>query len=420
MSTPASILYSFVADTCVLVVIAYLLARGSLLALLFRERLARREAASLGLLLGLVGLIEAVFPDARFRYATHTLFVTFAGIAGGLRVGLVTAAVVTVGAFFLQTPEVMVGTMLAACVGALLGKSVRRVAGVPARLIGGFAVGALAQACRLLIHFVLAGLWRSSFSLANAWISVPANGFGVMLLLLVVSDAQVRAESEQRRLEMEHASALASEAQLAALRARVHPHFLFNALTSIAALCGVAPDRAEATLLRLSQLMRRALETSAERTVCLDEEIEATQTYVQIEQERFGPRLRVLWRVDPRCGGVLTPPFALQTLVENAVNHGIAPKAQPGAIEVTVRLCPRYALVAVRDNGVGMSAETRRRVLSAENGGTRGLQILNQHLILLHGPRARLRLFSKEEAGTLAVFVLPIQEHGKQTKEAGV
>src|SRR5579862_3309337 len=94
--------HTFIADTCVLVVIAYLMARGRTLALLFREHLTWRETAALSLLMGLLGLTEVIFPDARFPYATHTLFVTFAAMAGGLNVGLITAAIVSTGALLSQ------------------------------------------------------------------------------------------------------------------------------------------------------------------------------------------------------------------------------------------------------------------------------------------------------------------------------
>ena len=78
-------LYNFIADTCILVVIAYLLARGRMLTLLFQESLTSCEVLLLGFVMGLVGLVEAIFPDAALPYATHTLFVIFATIVGGFR-----------------------------------------------------------------------------------------------------------------------------------------------------------------------------------------------------------------------------------------------------------------------------------------------------------------------------------------------
>lgn len=415
---------TFIKDTCVLVVVAYLLARGRGLRLLFRERLALREILTLGLALGLIGLTEAIFPDARFPYALHTLFVTFAAIVGGLSVGLVTAGVVTLGAFFFLSPPTVIGTMLAVIVSAFLGRSVRRFTTLPRRLLGGFVVGACAQMIRVLLHAALTGQWNVHVLFLNAVVSVPANGFGVLLLLLVVNDALVRADSEQRRLEAERrraeaarAQALASQSQLTALRARIHPHFLFNTLNSIAELCCIAPKRAEAASVRLSFMMRRALDTSAALSRTLEEELELVQAYIQIEQERLGERLKVSLKVDPECRHVPAPPFAVQTLVENAIHHGLAPKIEPGMICIIVRRAPRHTLIAIQDDGVGLPVEVRRHLHSPDCPCTHGLQIVNQQLVLQYGSRARLRLLSQEGSGTLVAFALPNESTRKSIEE---
>jgi LytS/YehU family sensor histidine kinase len=271
---------------------------------------------------------------------------------------------------------------------------------IPSRLVGGFVVGALAQACRLILRMALIVGWSPHPTLATVWISALANGFGVALLLLIVSDAQVRAESER-------VQALVSQAQLVALRARMRPHFLFNTLNSIAELCRFAPERAEAAILRLSRLMRHALDASASTSMYLGEEIEVAQAYLAIEQERLGNRLSVVWQRDTACDRIAVPPFAVQTLVENAIQHGLARKKGPVMIRVTLRVGSRHTLVAVRDNGVGMPKAMRKRALAEENPALHGLQIVNQHLILLYGRGARLRLFSQEGVGTLVAFMLP-------------
>jgi LytS/YehU family sensor histidine kinase len=400
-------LNALIEDTCVLIAVAYLLARGPLLALLYRERLTLWQATYLGSIFGLIGLTEAAFPGARFPYATHTLIVTFATLTGSLRVGLTAAGVAAVGSFLLSTPLRAAVTALDVFTGALLAETIRRGIGTRHRLVGGGVAGLVTQACAFLIWLGLLARWGSADSLWPALLSVPANGFGVMLLLLVVHDAQLRARSEQHRADAERAQALVAEAQLNALRARVRPHFLFNTLTSIAGLCGVSPDQAEAAIVRLGQLMRRVLEADANAPVCLQDEIQFVQAYLEIEQLRLGGRLRVNWRIDPACGRVLLPPFAVQTLVENAIQHGIAPKVKPGAVTITARRYPRHTLVAVVDDGVGMSTESRCRATDQTTGPAHGLRILNQQLVLLYDRRARLHLFSHEEASTVAAFVVP-------------
>jgi hypothetical protein len=402
-----SVVNAFIEDTCVLVAVAYLLARGRMLSSLFREHLPRWTAAYLGVVLGLVGLTEVAFPGARLPYATHTLIVTFAVLVGGLWVGLIAAAVVALGALILRSPAEAMGMTLAVFGSVLVAEAVRRALRVRHRLAVGFVAGLLSQSCTVLIRLLLANSRHFGYPFQARLQTIPANGFGVMLLLLVVNDARIRASSERHRAEAERAHALVAEAELNALRARVHPHFLFNALTSIAALCLEAPVRAEAAIVQLGQLMRRVLETRATVPLSLSEELEQVRSYLEIEQLRLGGRLCVTWKIDAGCEQLLIPPFAVQTLVENAVQHGIAPKLEPGEITITVRRYRRHTLIAVMDDGAGMTAESRRRALGGAGDRLHGLQILTQQLTLLYDHRARLRLFSRADLGTISAFVVP-------------
>src|SRR5262249_40232613 len=168
-------------------------------------------------------------------------------------------------------------------VSAFLAEAVGRTLGTNHRLAGALLAGMLAQSGVLLVRLALAGSLHAPHTLWHALVSVPANGFAVRLLQMVATDAQIRARSEQHRLQAERAHALLAETQLVALRSRVHPHFLFNALTSIAALCTTAPVEAETAVIRLGQLMRRALEVDPATPVFLAEEIEYVRGYLEIE-----------------------------------------------------------------------------------------------------------------------------------------
>jgi LytS/YehU family sensor histidine kinase len=402
---------AFIEDTAVLVMVAYLLARGRVLRLLFRERLTLWEASYLGMILGLVGVTEAIFPGARFPYTTHTLIVTFATLAGTLPVGLMAAAVAALGGFLLRTPPRGAATMLAVFTAALTTEAVRRLHRHNHHLVDAYLAGVLSQSCTLLIWIGLAGELRAPFHLSHALISIPANGFGVMLLMLVVKEAQIRAQSEQHRLQAERAHTLVVESQLHALRASVHPHFLFNTLSSIAGLCGVAPGKAEAAIVRLGELMRRVLVGGPATPQPLPEEIDYVRSYLEIEQLRLGDRLQVVWSVDPQAGSLLVPPFAVQTLVENAIKHGIVPKLDPGVIVITVRQSAHRTLIAVVDNGVGMTREETRDARDGTSDRLHGLRILTHQLASMHGHRSRLRLFSRPDQGTIAAFMLPSQSH---------
>ncbi|MCW3053449.1 MAG: carotenoid epsilon cyclase, partial [Chthonomonadales bacterium] len=115
----------------------------------------------------------------------------------------------------------------------------------------------------------------------------------------------------------------------------------------------------------------------------------------------------IVWRVDPASETVLIVPFSVEVLVENAINHGLAPKLGPGTVTITVRHSVRRILIAVQDDGVGMPPEAHPQRQQSEDQITHGLQILNRQLELRYGARARLRFFSAQDRGTLAVFALP-------------
>ena len=405
---------AFIEDTCVLVVIAYLLARGGALIILFPMRPSLRNDVILGALLGLVGLTEIIFPGSRSPYVVHALIITFAILIGGLRVGLIATILITLAAALLRAPSGIVETALTLFGSAICAEVARRLFGARQSLVKSFAIGASAPAGVAVAHQMAFGSWHPPHLLRFALLSIPANGFGVLLLQLILNDARTRADSERNRLEAERAHALAGEAQLTALRARIHPHFLFNTLTSIAALCSTAPEKAESAILRLSQLMRGVLAAHPSAPIPLAEEIEYVRGFLEIEQRRLGSRLRVQWEIAPEANETLVPTFSVQTLAENAVVHGIAPKMGAGEIQIIVRVNPPYAQISVLDDGEGVTEEACLAALQSDGAARRGLQITQQQLFLLYGESARLRLLRRESGGTLAEFAAPLPETRKR------
>ena len=137
-------------------------------------------------------------------------------------------------------------------------------------------------------------------------------------------------------------------AELDALQARLNPHFLFNALNSVAALIRQDPQRAEKAVEHLSDLMRASLR-SQQSLIPLREELALTRAYVWLEQARLGDRLVIEWDVDERLLGQHVPMLSLQPLVENAVKHGVAPRPEGGTIQIAINAAVKVWMMRVKN-----------------------------------------------------------------------
>jgi two-component system sensor histidine kinase AlgZ len=162
-------------------------------------------------------------------------------------------------------------------------------------------------------------------------------GMGVLLYLLSVGShyaALAMEASREAERRTEEARTLAREAELQALRLQINPHFLFNSLHSISALATQDGARAREMCIRLADFLRSSLGMGHRESIPLREELALARSYLEVEQVRFGERLRVEEEIAPACEDCAVPPLLLQPLVENAVKHGIA-----GLVEgVSIRL----------------------------------------------------------------------------------
>jgi sensor histidine kinase YesM len=393
----------FLKSTCVIVVFAYLLTR-------------RRFDATgwLIAIFGAVGLVELWVARERSPYDTYTLIITFAALRFGVRVGASAALIVGLGAPLFLQEETLARTWLALCLSLAAGVIVRRTLPKRRTSLACLLAITLAETGAIVARSLLHRQSEIVFSPSLALLKIAANGLGALLLQLVLDDALARQRTEELRVEVERGRTRLVESQLAALQARVHPHFLFNALTSIAALCRIAPSQAEKAIVILGQLMRRALESSPRHLTTLRVELEAVSSYLELEALRLGSRLMVSCTIQPECVDVLVPPFAVQTLVENAILHGISPCVDPAKLIITVRQGQQHVFVAVGDSGVGMEPSVLKKArtwpMPDETSRPHGIALASEQLVLLLGRVARLRVFSQVGKGTLVVFCIPRQE----------
>ena len=210
-------------------------------------------------------------------------------------------------------------------------------------------------------------------------------------------------EAEERALNAERLQTRLAEAQLQALQRQLQPHFLFNTLHTISSLMRSDVEAADIMIDRLSDLLRMSLRSNAQE-VNVKQEIEILQSYLAIEQTRFRDRLTVAINVDPDVLDARVPHLLLQPLVENAVRHGIAPRARPGRIDIRVFRKDGQLELEVRDSGDGLPPDR----LVAMNDGV-GLGNTRARLAHLYGSAHRFAFANLNGGGFQVSVSIPFR-----------
>lgn len=206
-------------------------------------------------------------------------------------------------------------------------------------------------------------------------------------------------ERERRALLLE--SNLA-QARLDALRAQLQPHFLFNSLNAIVALLRRDPPLAEKTLLSLSELLRLVLSQSQKPEISLREEMDFVDRYVQIQQMRFGDKLRFEQELEPAALLCLVPTLCLQPLIENAIRHGIEPAENAGLVRLTARRQNEKLNLTIENDGAGLSGHD-----PPTNGTGLGLANLRARFEALYGAAYTLELVPRAGGGVIVHLEMP-------------
>lgn len=247
----------------------------------------------------------------------------------------------------------------------------------------------------------------TSYALAVRVVLVNHLDFQVVLYWAVVGAAYM-VEFVRRYRERDRAAAALEQklamTQLEALRMQLNPHFLFNALNGVSALMYRDIDAADTMLMRLSELLREALQRTKQPWVSLRDDLAFLDRYLGIELIRFAGRLTVRHEIQPETLELQVPNLILQPLVENAIKHGIEPKAQASIITLRAVRTPAGTLrLEVEDNGRGY--DPRKPVLSGI-----GLTNIRARLEHLFGSRGSLRLDPGSSGGVRAVVEFPVTE----------
>ncbi|MDQ7065911.1 MAG: histidine kinase [candidate division KSB1 bacterium] len=220
-------------------------------------------------------------------------------------------------------------------------------------------------------------------------------------ILHVIHSLQKLREREQQTARLQE---LAREREIAALKAQINPHFLFNTLNTISAMVKNKPEVARNMIAQLAELMRYTLQSFQRDFVKLDEELTFIRNYLTLEHRRFSDRMTFDIHVEVDVEDARVPPMILQPLIENAIRHGIAPKEEGGRIHIDVRNQDGRLRFCIRDTGIGMNGA------DSEPQGV-GLKNTNERLLRLFGVEAQLQIQSYPGKGTEVQFTIPLQRN---------
>jgi signal transduction histidine kinase len=279
---------------------------------------------------------------------------------------------------------------------------------IPARTVFAHLLGALALCIGWASLGIALGMLLDTYpahgELSQAyasWVltSVPWSVFMYFTVLGCVYAFTYFNESRDRELQATRLSAQLAEARLGALRMQLNPHFLFNSLNAVSVLVREQNTQAASRMLELlGDLLRQVLRADQPHQVPLSRELSFVEQYLAIEQVRFSDRLRVRWAIDERARTAMVPAFVLQPLVENAVRHGVARRADASIVAIEAAVRGGRLELTVRDDGAGVDDRTAEGV---------GLTNTRARLRTFYGEDATLELRAATPRGTEAVITLP-------------
>ena len=333
---------------------------------------------------------------------------SLAGVVTGLAVGFVSGGI--------EAPIVIISVLFGNVVGFTVVISsvvlyprlqglapLLRAALLGLTLLSGSILGSLA-ALNLYPLFVVSDPGRAAaIALINGVLALIVGS-----VVLVYESLRLRLQAslrevEEVRLVEARLREEAARAELAALQARINPHFFFNTLNTITSLLDEDRDKAEEVVQTLAALFRYTLKVSDTGPVPLREELDFTRNYLTVEQARFGERLHVEWEVDPDALEIGVPGLIVQPLGENAVGHGLAPRARGGLLRIAARLADGALRLDVTDDGVGLTQHGEDLYREGH-----GLGNVRSRLEAFYQGRAAMSVLPDPDGGgTQARLVLP-------------
>lgn len=270
-----------------------------------------------------------------------------------------------------------------------------QLAMMPLGVLLGFKLAALAGGFDVLGLIVANPLLHWPKLLSICLITISASTF-FNLLERAAQDRAELATQQQQALEARQAE---TAAKLALLQAQIEPHFLFNTLANVQSLIEHDPPRAKIMLEHLNRYLRASLSRTRKPESLLAEELKLVEALLAIAAIRLGPRLSYQIEVSEELRQLRLPPLLLQPLVENALEHGIEPAIDGGAIRIVGEARNGQLVLTVHDSGIGLN--------QSDSDGV-GLANVRGRLASLYGTQGQLALYANQPHGVVAELALPL------------
>jgi two-component system LytT family sensor kinase len=396
-------------DICVLVTAAFVLTFVPGLRLQGRSLLSMRDRGTALAVFLVLGWVEEASVSRSGWLNERIVAVCAAGLVAGPWVGLPVSVFViwlSVRLDGLPLASIGISMLCGGLTGGWLYQWRPKLAQHP--LTGFSLTFALSLVRRVLISVDASKLGGSLHELGPIGTAAVMQDLGTALMLAIV--ARVRDHDEQTRA--------AASAEVRALQARMNPHFLFNALNALAALATFAPREIPRAAGRLRHFLHASFDQHERPLVPLEEELAVVRAYLDIESLRFGNRLKVEEHIDPELSKVLTPPFSLQPLVENAVQHGLQSSASAGRLRLAVHIAGEWLEMSVCDDGQGVPWREVEQVFFAERQSAHALSLLRHRLQTLFGRSFRLEVRSDLGNGTTVTLCVPLRPQSEVVRRS--
>lgn len=209
--------------------------------------------------------------------------------------------------------------------------------------------------------------------------------------------------------EVDRQMQLVTKARLEALQAQIRPHFLFNVLNTIVMFSRTDVEKCRELLLHLASFFRRSLNYRGD-FITVQDEIDYINTYLYLEQARFGGKIQIRFKVAPLVLRYRIPILTVQPLVENAIVHGLAPKEDGGRLGISARMVANEIHFTIKDDGVGIPPERMEEIFRDGCGSGMGLGLsnVNERIVSLYGEKYKLRIKSVPGKGTTVLVRVPV------------